>query len=592
MPRLSPQLIIIDKNRNVLDFTKCKIIINKITKKLNVIPGKREICKKIFDIVQNAKEIDAHGLYRFRKHIEKLLRDAKVKTKLVKNVYEIVVDEKNELVLRANNGKRCRVDSNADKENSSSEQKKPKNDFVMMKQIYEIPYFEKVIAERKEKLKKRLLIFPNNDKIYHFEYYWNRPLQCYQCCGCGLKADIIKNDKNEKEFVKHKFLHKQTSKHFCKLRKYDEAKFTIDVSKRIIERQNYKIIKYTQKGISTSKLFIFDSTNKNLCRGYYWENDNKYYLCIGCTTKAQRVFAKICKNMDGMEYLMLSKNEHVCELREYNPEKYKNDIIVKKPMFKHVECTFAGITRKYLLIFTDKECKFYYKFSYEHGYLPICVKCSSKNLHIPAYILKDDNGEEYVSVRDKKHLCEPIKYNPSEHENNQILKPPRYQIIKRYRKANVVEKLVVFDSNDNSLCYEYTLQPGKSTTKKYKCNECHHKYATCVSAWIINYGKENEYVELSKTQHKCPSKKPKEHLLIYSSIENEKLCYRYYFDSIKKQFWCLECISKNKKIIFAKIFKDENDEDFIQLGEMKHLCKPQPEKAVLKKLSSFYTILN
>uniref|UniRef100_A0AC35GIU2 Uncharacterized protein n=1 Tax=Panagrolaimus sp. PS1159 TaxID=55785 RepID=A0AC35GIU2_9BILA len=517
----------------------------------------------MFDILQNAEEIDAHGLYRFRKHIEKLLRDAKIKIKLVKNVYEIVVDEKNELVLRANNVKRCRVDSNADKKNSSADkQKKPKNDFVLMKQIYEIPYFEKVMAERKDKLKPRLLIFPNDDKSYHFEYYYVKNLQCFICCGCSMKANVI--EKNGKEFVK---LQSITLKHFCKLRKYDEAKYTVDVSKRIIESQNYKIIKYTQKGISTSKLFIFDSTNKNLCRGYYWENDNKYYLCIGCTTKSQRVFAKICKNMDGVEYLMLSKNEHVCKLREYNPEKYKNDIIVKKPMFKHVECTFAGKTRKYLLIFTDKECKFYYKFSYEHGYLPICIKCSPKNLHIPAYILKDDNGEEYVSVRDKKHLCEPVKYNPSEYENNQILKPPRYQIIKRYRKSKIVEKLAIFDLEDNTLCYEYTLQPGKSATKKYICNECHHKHATCVSAWLINYKKENEYVELSKTQHKCnlikfedpnsriikapyfkiikslkkgPSKMPKEHLLIYSSLEKEKLCYRYYFDSIKKQFRCLQ----------------------------------------------------
>uniref|UniRef100_A0A914QF19 Uncharacterized protein n=1 Tax=Panagrolaimus davidi TaxID=227884 RepID=A0A914QF19_9BILA len=486
-----------------------------------------------------------------------------------------------------------------------------------MKKIYESPYFEKVVAERKEKLKNRLLIFPNNDKIYHFEYYWNRPLQCYQCCGCGLKADIIKNDKSGKEFVKHKFLHKETSKHFCKLRKYDETKYTVDVSTRIVENENFKIIKYTQKGISTSKLFIFDPTNKNLCRGYLWDSTNGYYLCIGCTSKNPRVFARLCKNADGIEYLILSKNQHVCDLKEFNPDKYKNDVIIKKPMYKHVECFVNGEKRKYLLIFTDESQKFYYKFTYENGYLPICLKCNQKHLYIQAYILTDKNGNEYISVRDKKHVCTPFEYNENDFEENQIIQPERYKIIKRNWRGKFVEKLVIFDSIDKNLCREYTLQ-RTSKTKRYKCNECHHKHSTCAIAWVINYGKENEHVELGKTPHKCSlikfedpnlsiinlpnfkiiktavkfkSGNPKDCLLIYSSLE-KKLCYRYYFDVTSKLFVCHECEYKHRKRVTAKIHKNENNEDFVQLNEKKHICKPQSEKDVLKKMPRFFNIQN
>uniref|UniRef100_A0AC34GU60 Uncharacterized protein n=1 Tax=Panagrolaimus sp. ES5 TaxID=591445 RepID=A0AC34GU60_9BILA len=427
-----------------------------------------------------------------------------------------------------------------------------------------------------------------------------------------MKAVIAVNA-NGTEYVEHR----TTTKHFCSLRKYDPAKYTVDVTTRIVENHNFKVIKYTQKGITSSKLFIFDPSKKNLCRGYIWDKDNEYYLCIGCNSESQRIFARICKNVDGNEYLMLSKNEHVCDLREFNSDKYKDDIIVKKPMFQHVEQKVAGEKRKYLLIFTANDQKFYYKFSYENGYLPICSKCTQKNLYIQAYVLTDDDGNEYVSVRNKEHICKPLEYNSSDFEDNQIIKPPGYQVIKRNWRGKFVEKLVVFDSTDKSLCYEYTLQQTKKT-KRYKCNECHHKHSTCVIAWIINQRKENEHVELSKIQHKCklikfedpnstiihspnfkiikcvrkaPSGIPKDHLFVYSSLES-KLCYRYYSDSGRNHFICHECAYKKKIMVSARLHKNENGEDFVQLGGNKHVCEPQPEKSVLKKMSRFLEILN
>uniref|UniRef100_A0A914R5A8 Uncharacterized protein n=1 Tax=Panagrolaimus davidi TaxID=227884 RepID=A0A914R5A8_9BILA len=61
-----------------------------------------------------------------------------------------------------------------------------------------------------------------------------------------------------------------------------------------------------------------------------------------------------------------------------------------------------------------------------------------------------------------------------------------------------IQKLIIFDVNDRSLCYEYTW-----SRKFFQCKPCQHNHNIHVQARIIKNCLKGEYVELGQNQHKC-----------------------------------------------------------------------------------------
>lgn len=68
-----------------------------------------------------------------------------------------------------------------------------------------------------------------------------------------------------------------------------------------------------------------------------------------------------------------------------------------------------------------------YKFNYSKVFKTFrCSSCLLLRHYIIAKICKNENREEYISLRNKKHICQPIK---SKRVKPKIIKLPFYQLI-------------------------------------------------------------------------------------------------------------------------------------------------------------------
>uniref|UniRef100_A0AC34F8W4 Transposase n=1 Tax=Panagrolaimus sp. ES5 TaxID=591445 RepID=A0AC34F8W4_9BILA len=95
-------------------------------------------------------------------------------------------------------------------------------------------------------------------------------------------------------------------------------------SDEIIQAPNFEVISYIKNGIAKSRLIIFPSSDKNHCYEYMCRlNRKKIYICSGCSARKKYTSAIIKKYSNGNDYVRCFKSDHVCQLRKYNPDKYK-----------------------------------------------------------------------------------------------------------------------------------------------------------------------------------------------------------------------------------------------------------------------------
>uniref|UniRef100_A0AC34FSS7 Transposase n=1 Tax=Panagrolaimus sp. ES5 TaxID=591445 RepID=A0AC34FSS7_9BILA len=375
-----------------------------------------------------------------------------------------------------------------------------------------------------------------------------------------------------------------------------------NMDRKIIEAPNFKIFSYKHIGIQKLKLVIFFPANTNLCHEYSWDNNLKCFVCIGCSAQKRQITAFKSKHSNGKEYILLSQLEHVCILREFDSQKFFDDIILKKPDYEIIERNVYGITQKYIFIFVGPDKKYCYKFrqqkSGKKSTYFVCPNCVHKYTHISAYICYDDDkNEEYISLKNRKHICEPIKFEPEKYLTPKIIYPPNYQLIKRKTNGRIVQRLVIFDKNDKDFGYEYTWNAKRN---HFKCNPCHSKHKIFVSAKLVtteNDDEKTEYVQLGRAEHKCEPRKfvPEkidyeivkqndfkmdnflgnlcEHITIF--LPNVKsLCYSYSKEPTKNTFICNGC-KRMKKYANAKLCEDKNGEKYLKLNDTEHICKPQ-----------------
>uniref|UniRef100_A0A914P3A2 Uncharacterized protein n=1 Tax=Panagrolaimus davidi TaxID=227884 RepID=A0A914P3A2_9BILA len=465
--------------------------------------------------------------------------------------------------------------------------------FDTTKLIIEKPNFEVIEFQHTGKLRKRLFIFSSEDKIKCYEYFWDKLHRFFKCCACSLKRKtVIANVYQKSDGIEYVKIGQ--NEHVCEIREYNPEKYIFDSLKHIVKKPHFKIHNYNHHGTKKSALIIFCSTNMKLCNEYFWSNSAQTYLCAGCAKNSKTVYAKIKNNSENEEYVELSKAEHVCDLREYDPTKFKNDIFVPKSMYDIVENTVKGKRKKSLIIFTSIEKKMYYKFSYiEVDDVFRCCKCQKKKLIRAKFYKNEENGEEEnLFLQDREHVCQPVQYNKEDFEDI-ILKKPDYQIIQRRFGGKWSQKLIVFTTKEKDYCYEYFSKKKKNL---FICGSC-QKLETFVHARIIkneNEKEDEECIRLSKTEHVCKPRKylPENldlkivklpgfkieknifkgaettYLYIYTTPD-KKLCYKYTLQK-QNQFLCYHCKKRNAA---AKLCQDENGEDYIELNNVEHNCK-------------------
>ena len=148
--------------------------------------------------------------------------------------------------------------------------------------------------------------------------------------------------------------------------------------------------------------------------------------------------------------------------------------------------------------------------------------------------------------------------------------------------------MIIFASDDRSLCYEYTLHEGVS----YVCGTCETKYKTSVLARYYENEFEGKFVKLNQFKHLCEPrkydpdkfsfeiiKKPSFKLLNFGRnlfIFDEKDPKLYYNFTRRRRvvdgYLCRRCQRANKSV-FATVYRDEAGEEYVE-AQMKHACQP------------------
>uniref|UniRef100_A0A914R1L3 Uncharacterized protein n=1 Tax=Panagrolaimus davidi TaxID=227884 RepID=A0A914R1L3_9BILA len=219
------------------------------------------------------------------------------------------------------------------------------------------------------------------------------------------------------------------------------------------------------------------------------------------------------------------------------------------------------------------------------------------------YLCKDSDGKLSVKLPSHQHICEPKKYRnikaPKQRslkfDKSKIIRKPNFELQKN-TKGDPKGKLVVFDTNDKSLCYEYCL-----ANNIFYCGRCRFK-KNHVTAKLyppsIGSNETDEYIVLGENQHVCELVKYESHscfdasnFLIFYQNDKSKLakvilftspskeyCYEFTWHETAKHFFCYPCKSSDiKKHVTGKLING----NFEMFTKNEHSCKPK--KFVLEK---------
>uniref|UniRef100_A0A914QGT0 Uncharacterized protein n=1 Tax=Panagrolaimus davidi TaxID=227884 RepID=A0A914QGT0_9BILA len=376
--------------------------------------------------------------------------------------------------------------------------------------------FEMVNINGTPRLIKRLLIFPSNDNRFCYEFRRNRlKPNIFYCIGCEKKGIFVraKMDQNGE-------LQIQDKKHVCKKLEYSIEKY-FDIRK--IRKPNHEILENCSTN-SGKVLILFDPNNRNQCHDFRWRSKIKSFCCISCDAEA-----KINHESKENEYIEILKLNHQCPFRPYNREQYfKFKNFVLAPNFEIRTEILKCKERKILFIFNENDrskCYIYRYCSANKAF--ICKECSKQKVRVTAKLHQNSDGEDYILLSKKQHVCEMVKYIPQK-DDEIILRQPNFKLMEE--TCNGVPKLFVFDSQDENLCYIFS--PLQKNCSRYICHAC------------------DNFVQRSKKT-------------------NEKL----------------------NGVVYLSLIKEENGEYFIRMKNQKHSCQPrkyEPQKYVLKIAENYF----
>uniref|UniRef100_A0AC34F7B3 Uncharacterized protein n=1 Tax=Panagrolaimus sp. ES5 TaxID=591445 RepID=A0AC34F7B3_9BILA len=432
-----------------------------------------------------------------------------------------------------------------------------------------------------------------------------------------MTAKVCFDEKNEEEYLEIENL-----KHICEKRKYNKEKYQKPYN--FLLKPNFEI---RRKAGNAEKqyLIILDSTDAKKCYKYINLYGN-VFSCYSCYTKRKNVTAKLYKNNENEEYIVLSNVEHVCKSIPYYPPEndIKEEKVLYPPAFEYMENSSTGVPK--IFIFTSANKKMCYVFHRVYGKENryICSGCHDKPTKentifeagkkikgvVYIYLFKDSDGKYSVKLPSHQHICEPKKYQPKKYETlkrpkrkpapideSKKIKKPNFEL-QQNLKGDPKGKLIIFDFNDKSLCYEYCFWDNF-----YYCGRCRSK-SVHVTAKLYSSlsedGEEEEYIVLgTSNKHVChPIKYEPEkgeifdasNFMVFFQNDASKLtkiilftspskeyCYEFTWHETAKHFYCYPCkCSAIKKHITGKLIKNDDGTEYFRIStKNEHSCTPK-----------------
>uniref|UniRef100_A0A914PEP7 Uncharacterized protein n=1 Tax=Panagrolaimus davidi TaxID=227884 RepID=A0A914PEP7_9BILA len=158
-------------------------------------------------------------------------------------------------------------------------------------------------------LEKKLLVFTSNERKKCYEFMFIRKSCIFRCIKCleQNKHVILKTTVNPgcRNFDFN------TVEHVCESIEYLPENYG---SSLIIKAPNFKLV----NGKSSPSLIIFNSSDKNLCYKFGYDNSNKVYCCNQCITRSMRLTARFIQH-GGENAIELNRLNHICQPKKCIP---------------------------------------------------------------------------------------------------------------------------------------------------------------------------------------------------------------------------------------------------------------------------------
>uniref|UniRef100_A0A914XXK3 Uncharacterized protein n=1 Tax=Panagrolaimus superbus TaxID=310955 RepID=A0A914XXK3_9BILA len=226
----------------------------------------------------------------------------------------------------------------------------------------------------------------------------------------------------------------------------------------------------------------------------------------------------------------------------------------------------------------------------------------------------DESSDDDIPSAKKSKLTADIKNSKP---STSSLDSLNYEVCEFTEGGKLRKRLLVFTSSDRKKCYQYSYSSGHNN---YHCRKCdprrHYVCATFVVDDMgikeltfgrnqhlckpIDYVPENykspEIIKFPafKIVEKLSKKRMVKRLIIFA---DKGKCYEYSLND-KGIFHCLACIIL-KRYVSAKLIKDSDNGDYLELNRAKHICKPKkyidsdtPVETVHKPFFKILTVEN
>uniref|UniRef100_A0AC34F7M0 Uncharacterized protein n=1 Tax=Panagrolaimus sp. ES5 TaxID=591445 RepID=A0AC34F7M0_9BILA len=472
-----------------------------------------------------------------------------------------------------------------------------------LQEYIEKPNFEIFSCDSRQKNIKRLIIFLDSSRTKCYEYSWRKCSYNYACCGCMALITLTTAKICQKEDGTEYILLK-SNKHVCKIRQFYPQKYA---KPEIVEAGKFKELKNIRNDFNNSILIIFASVDKSTYYKYSWNDVNKKYYCCSCNIKKAFKSAEICQDSDGRQFVKLGWQKHVCSPRKYDPKKYEKEI-VESSNYKIYEYKHKGKMISKLIVFSPSNKTFCYEFYWHKTKKVYQCCCCPMTDNVNAVVCYDEQKKEFLILSKSQNNCELHEFDGEKYEDDAIIKKPMYAIFLMASKN--VKFLVILKTEKQDACYKFLYNDRR---KCYQCSKCSSSKSHFLpSAIIQNEGKENECVFLSNQKHFCEplnylevindanrqivmspnfqiikrksNRRNVQHLCIFTNDDKSE-CFRYTWLERKKYFICNPCNDRFKTFVFAKLFKNSQNQECIELGPEKHKCEPikfDPDKKPLK----------
>uniref|UniRef100_A0A914QYS3 Uncharacterized protein n=1 Tax=Panagrolaimus davidi TaxID=227884 RepID=A0A914QYS3_9BILA len=343
-----------------------------------------------------------------------------------------------------------------------------------------------------------------------------------------LSNENIEELENPLEKYRSSIVKSQTGEKCVKLKK---SKHKLRDNCKIIDSANFEIHELKKDDVSQKLIIVFSENDRSKCYEYSWVKSVKKYICLGCHSKQKRVSVEICERENGTTFVKLGPKKHVCETRDYNPEKYIFDPsrIIESPNFKIHNFQRNGVNKSFLFIFDSADKSVGYKYYWDNTLKVYrCGGCQYKSKLLSAKILKNmegndyvqlnkpkhkttsakleekDDGTEYIRLLSPGHVCDPKDYQPQKFAFDakmELIEKPNFKVL--YYNENGISKsmLIIFCPTNKELCYEYL---WNESGKYYFCDGCKNLRHVIALYYKNNIGE--DFVKLNQTEHVCDLK--------------------------------------------------------------------------------------